>query len=436
MELRNNIILLGVFFIFLILGIFLRFYYADSFGYHDSEGKYIPSNPDGIYWVSDIKHEELWADVNIFRNEYFSFITFFGVILVGLIIVNYGTKSVGISTIFVIFMLFSRFLYTKSAIGYYDHDYLGLLVLMILVLLYSLQGDLYRYFIILSPLVVYVLNFVWDGLIPVAYLLILILFIEYLMRRLNWKFQIFKYILYLIFLYLVINDTFNPNFLISETLFKLSYVIYILPFIVIGLWLSLSNKRWFWHGILIFSTIILLHSGRMVVISFPLIFLSICVLIKREKHKNLLIVVVVLLFIFTQIGNYSHLDRFGTNEVDKGLFYLLDNTSKDSKILSWWDYGYLVEYISEREAIFKGNGNNGRLIQLSRFYCDGTIPSYDFDYFIHFSYQPEIINSILHYNGNSCNTSGYIDKLRLDNRFELEYSNDDIEIYRFKGKRI
>lgn len=417
------LILLVVFFLFIISGISLRLIYSNS-SYSDKEGRFIPSNPDGFFWLGSQRSDnELWDDYNPLKNKYFSLASFLILNALGLLIINICGKSTSMSILFVFFMFFSRFLYTKSAIGIYDHDYVGMCVFFILVLFLYLGSSFY----LATPLVIYALSYTWHGLVPVAYLLLVIIFAEYMLRKRSWHFHVLKYLFYMVLAWLVIRNSFDPGLFVKETVFYPFYVIIMIPFILIGLWLS--RRNWLWQGILIFATITLLHSGRTTIIAYPLIFLACAMVLKTAQHRKIICICLAALFLLFQIGNYQQLGRFGTELTDEGMYYLRDNTPKGSKILAWWDYGYYIEYLSNRSAAYGGNPESPSLKQLSSFFCNGSMPLIDFDYFINFLYQPELMPSILHYGGNNCIQSLYIDSISSDSRFKLVYSNPDVEIY-------
>jgi len=418
MKLRIKLSMVA-FIVFLVFGVLLRFYYAGTFIYENHGGDFIPSNPDGLFWLNDEKPRELWAELNPLDNEYFSLVCFLGVIVIGFVFINLKGIHWLSSSIWAFFMLFSKYLYTKGSIGFYDHDYLGMFFFMLLLLIIYFKFP----YVLLAPILLYLIQHSWSGLLPVAGLLMVIIFLEYFLEKLWYL----KYFVYLLLTCVVIMQTFNPFMFVTETLFRLSRLIIIIPFLLIGL----NHKDKFWNGVLIFSSIVLLHSSRTVIIAYPLIFLAFCMFVKDKYKGNKLIVSILLIyFLITQVGMYVQLDRFGTNLSDEGLYYLRDHTEKDSIILSWWDYGYYVEYLGKRSAMFKGNAKATGLKELSTFYCNGSLPSYSFDYFVHFVYDPNIFPALLNFNGNKCNT---IHNFKNDDRLRLEYSNKDIEIYRRLG---
>lgn len=401
---------------FLVFGVLFRFYYAGTFLYEDADGNFVSSNPDGLFWLNGDKGRELWAELNPIKNEYFNLVCFLGIIGIGLIFINFKGISWLSSSIWVFFMLFSRYLYIRSSIGFYDHDYLGMLFFMLLLFVIYLKFP----YVLLAPILLWLIQQSWGGLLPVAGLLMIIIFLEYFLKK-AWY---VKYPIYLLLAWIVIMQTFNPLMFVTETLFRLSRLIIIIPFLLIGM----NHTDRFWNGVLIFSSIVLLHSSRTVIIAYPLIFLAFCIFV-RDKYKGNKFIVSILLiyFLITQVGMYIQLDRYGTNLADEGLYYLRDHTEKDSIILSWWDYGYYIEYLGKRHAMFKGSAKAEGLKELSTFYCNGTLPKYSFDYFVNFAYGSDIIPALLNFNGNRCNTTH---NFKNDNRLRLEYSNKDIEIYR------
>lgn len=423
---NKRLVFISLFIIILLSGVFIRLYYADSFDYKDSKGKYISSNPDGLYWLKEGVKLEKWAEVNPMKNKYFSLVIFGICISIGLLILNIKKPDIVISCVFMFFMLFSKVLYTRSSIGFYDHDLLGLGVILFIILFHYLGMP----FSILNPIIVYSLLFLWDGLLPIACLLVLIIFIEYIFKDKSIRINILKYLIYILMGYFVIKSRTNPRLYITETVFVIGLVIIMLPFIVTGVYISNKKGLWLWQGILTFSTIILLHSGRMNIIAYPLIFLAICMCLKEVKKKNLIVISLVFVFMITQLCNYNQLDRFGTSEADKGIYWLEENTNKSDIMLSWWDFGYYIKYLSNRESKFTGTEKKGGLGELSRFYCNGKLPSYNFDYFVHFIYKTDIIPTILLFNGAKCNQEAYIYSISSDKRFKLVYSNIDIEIYK------
>lgn len=416
MKIRLRLSLIA-FIVFLIFGVLLRFYYAGTFLYEDHEGNFVPSNPDGLFWLNDNQKHELWAELNPLKNEYFSLVCFLGIIGIGLIFINFKGASWLSSSLWVFFMLFSGYLYTRGSIGFYDHDYLGMFFFMLLLFVIYLKFP----YVLLAPCLLWLIQQSWSGLLPVALLLMIIIFLEYFMKK-----TYIKYLLYLLLAWFVILQTFNPLLFVTETFFRASKLIIILPFVLIGM----NYKDEFWNGTLIFSSIVLLHSSRTVIIAYPLIFLTFCILVRDKiKSKKLIIGLLIIYFLITQVGIYIQYDRFGTSMADEGLYYLRDNTEKDSIILSWWDYGYYIEYLGKRPTIFKGSAQAKGLKELSIFYCNGTLPSYSFDYFIHFTYDSKIFPALLNFNGNKCNT---MHDFKTDNRLRLKYSNKDIEIYGVK----
>lgn len=422
--------LIVTFILFLILGVSMRLAHDNS--YNTSEGEYVPSNADGNHWINqDVTHSEKWATYNPLNNKYFSFITFLIVIVFGLLFLNYNSINMKVSALFTFFMLFSKYLYVRSSIGFYDHDFLGMCIFMVLIGIYFIGGSL----LYLAPVLIYSLNIFWDGLIPVAYILSVVLFIEYIVRNRGYMFHTMKYALYILMVWYIIKDTYNPFYLIAETQFYPLLLIIIAPFLLIGIYLSFKQKEWFWRGILLFSTIILFHSNRMVIVAYPLIFLSVCYLLRKDTYKYITYTLIIL-FVITQVGIYTQLDRYGTEDTDKGMYYLKYNTTEDSKILSWWDHGYYIEHISDKKALFKGSAKAKGLDELSWFYCDGTMPSFTFDYFVHFVYRYDLIEPILNYKGNKCDTLPYIYSLveyQQDDRFIEVFSNKDIIIFKKTG---
>lgn len=422
-PITKKLLFLALFLILLIAGIFLRLSYAD-WNYSDKEGKFISSNPDGMHWLSNAPDPETWQKYNPIPNKYFSFVCFIILLFLALLIINLKDPSLSMSILFIIFMLFSNMLYTRSSLGYYDHDFLGMIVFFGLILVFYLPFGYW----LLAPIVIYFLQFVWDGLIPIAYLFCLIVFIEYSLQRKKPIWNMLKYLLYFIFAWIIILQTFSYDLYIKEIIFYPEQILILLPMFIIGIFLS--QKRPYLRACIIFALLVLLHSGRTVIIAYPVLFLALCMLLKDVKLKIWVSVVLLILFALTQTGHYLQLARFGTPLTDEGMYYLRENSSNSSIVMAWWDYGYYIEYISYRQALYKGNPDNPGLKELSSFYCNGTMPNAVFDYFVRFSYDTEIMASILAFKGNSCPQDPYINHIGEDiKRFKLVFSNKDLQIY-------
>ncbi|RUM58752.1 MAG: hypothetical protein DSY53_04205 [Persephonella sp.] len=122
----------------------------------------------------------------------------------------------------------------------------------------------------------------------------------------------------------------------------------ILPLFLIGLMAFKNGHRF------------VMYLAPFIGIGLGFIFDFLITFFREEKRRKVLVVLTILLTIFTPTLALNSIKHVETPKLKKEYIeafeYFKNNTPKNSWIWSWWDFGYAIQFYSERPTFMDGGG--------------------------------------------------------------------------------
>jgi len=413
------------------LGILLRIFLVGNLNSGDTQ---IPTNPDGLYFkrlaennleTDNLRNgttHEIWHNIFPTNLYFFQITAIFLFLLFGInyfSINNFLSKSIIFSSL----MLFCGLIYTRTSIGFYDHDILGLAFLLGIFEIIKESKKNYLNLLFVIPFL-FAIYFTWMGLFKITLFILFFILIFYLIKRLKLP-EVYNYFLIIIMVIFGLLQKGVNNQFIGENNFNIFNVLAI--FLVSTLFF-IKKKSFLEWSLIGTSVLFAIFSIRTIYIALPITFLLIADNYKNFRKGWIVLVIILSVFLLSSTL-FVQTQRFGNEDWDKGMYWIKENTPEDAIILSWWDYGYYIQYMTNRTTLSDG-GYHKNDLNISYYFWTGDyryIKHLNPDYLVVFDKDRQIGDAIINYEVKK----GAFDESYLSNIQDLNisYQNKRIVIF-------
>lgn len=472
MKSNRQILLVVLIFLVLVCGIFLRVDGVDNL--KSINGESLPKNPDSFYFLrlaetepgseslregfEFLPKEKWWKFEPTHSPVLFPILCFLLLVGAGFIFINYPYWNLEGSLLWVIFMSFSKIIFYRTSVGFYDHDILGMAFFVLLLFSLKIMFPVKKEFnwkgipLLISSM--FLIWFSWGGLYKITILFMWLFYLSLLIFSLVKKDAIRNYLLFgLVACGVFLLIVFKPSTFISENYFSFGTIkslILFLPVIAFAFWKSFKYKRAGTFSVLLSAMLLLFYSQRAVYISAPLIFLMSAITISQEikripimKDISVFFFILLAFFLILPMGfSYEKINKWGHEDWENGMVWLKENSLPEDKILSWWENGYYIQYLAERKTISDG-GNFVYVENISSYFLTGnydSILSLDAQYIVIFNRDLFIRENILNYGKEDFKEieNSFLDLLIREDKLEglqLVYKNNGIRIFKINDNQ-